>query len=403
MSSPDYDVVIVGAGIAGSTLACSLLDSGLRLAVIEAAALSFPTRTAVTSASDYDRRVSAITPLSQAIFESLQVWPTILERGVSAYSHMHVWDGDGTGSVDFAAAELDVPALGHIIENRVLTAALAQRLQDSSAVTVLAPARVVGFESQPQGPRLQLADGSEISGRLLVAADGALSGIRELANMPTREWDYGHHAIVCTVEVEHPHQATAWQRFSSSGPLAFLPLASSRGRHYCSIVWSQQTEVAKQLLELDDAEFTQALGTAFEWRLGQILQLSPRAGFPLRQRHAIDYVRPGLALVGDAAHTIHPLAGQGINLGLQDVSVLAQEIERGVQLGIGPGELALLARYQRRRKGENLLMMAAMDGFKHLFAQEALPLRWLRNTGLKLVGQALPLKQQLMRHALGIR
>ena len=316
---------------------------------------------------------------------------------------MHVWDGEGTASLDFSATELDVPVLGHIIENRVLTAALAQRVLDSGSVNVLAPQRVVGYAALPRGAQVELADGTTLTTRLLVAADGALSGIRELAAMPTREWDYDHYAIVCTVEVEHPHQETAWQRFSSTGPLAFLPLVSQSGRHYCSIVWSQQSDIAVDLLALDDAAFTRALGDAFEWRLGQILALSARAGFPLRQRHAIDYVQPGLALVGDAAHTIHPLAGQGINLGLQDVSVLAEEIMRGVELGMDPGELALLARYQRRRKGENLLMMAAMDGFKHVFQQQALPLRWLRNTGMRLVGQAVPLKQQLMRHAMGIR
>jgi 2-octaprenylphenol hydroxylase len=403
VSGPDYDVVIVGAGIAGSALACALLETDLRLALVEAGPLATAAPGRVAGVNDFDRRVSAITPLSQALLEQLQVWPMVLKMGVSAYKRMHVWDGDGTASLDFTAAELDVPALGHIIENRVLTAALAQRLLDSDRVNVLAPQRVNGYEPAAHGALLQLADGSALRTRLVVAADGALSGIRELAAMPTREWDYGHHAIVCTVEVERAHEGTAWQRFSSTGPVAFLPLASHAGRHYCSIVWSQQSDIAATLLELDDAAFTRALGDAFEWRLGEILALSPRAGFPLRQRHAIDYVQPGLALIGDAAHTIHPLAGQGINLGLQDVSVLAEEIRRGVELGIDPGELALLARYQRRRKGENLLMMAAMDGFKHLFAQQALPLRWLRNTGMRLVGQAVPLKQQLMRHAMGIR
>ncbi|MCX2980076.1 2-octaprenyl-3-methyl-6-methoxy-1,4-benzoquinol hydroxylase [Halieaceae bacterium IMCC14734] len=403
MSNPDYDVVIVGAGIAGSALACALLETDLRVGLVEASPLSTEAPTPVVEVNDFDRRVSAITPLSQALLQKLNVWPMVLEMGVSAYQHMRVWDGDGTASLNFSATELDVPVLGHIIENRVLTAALAQRVLSSGSVNVLAPQRVVGYEALPRGARVELADGTALSTRLLVAADGALSGVRELADMPTREWDYGHHAIVCTVEVERPHQNTAWQRFSSTGPLAFLPLSSQSGRHYCSIVWSQQNEIAEELLALDDVAFTQALGDAIEWRLGQIMALSARAGFPLRQRHAIDYVQPGLALIGDAAHTIHPLAGQGINLGLQDVSVLAEEIMRGVQLGMDPGELALLARYQRRRKGENLLMMAAMDGFKHVFEQQALPLRWLRNTGMRLVGQAVPLKQQLMRHAMGIR
>ena len=232
--------------------------------------------------------------------------------------------------------------------------------------------------------------------------DEALSQLRKLAGLRTREWDYGHHALVCTVETEKPHCGVAHQRFLSAGPLAFLPLASRAGRNYCSIVWSVESAPAQELLALGDEEFKQQLGLAIEHRLGAILACSDRIGFPLRQRHAIDYVQPGLALVGDAAHTIHPLAGQGINLGLQDVAVLAQELLAAHQQGAALGSLAVLQRYQRRRKGENLLMMAAMDGFKRLFAEQALPVRWLRNTGMNLVGGNGPLKRRLMRHAMGI-
>ena len=250
--------------------------------------------------------------------------------------------------------------------------------------------------------QLQLADGAALRADLLVAADGALSRVREMLDFRTREWDYGHRAIVTTVQVERPHRETAWQRFLPSGPLAFLPLPGASGRHYCSIVWSLREELVDDLLALDEPAFCAALGAAFEHRLGAVQACSARFAFPLRQRHAVDYIQPGVALVADAAHTIHPLAGQGINLGLQDVAVLAEEVSAGLARGSSPGQLDVLRRYQRRRKGENLAMMAAMDGFKRLFEQEALPLRWLRNVGMRGVGQLKPLKQQLMRHAMGV-
>ena len=253
------------------------------------------------------------------------------------------------------------------------------------------------------GVRLELEDGRSLSAGLLVAADGALSRVRDLAGFRTREWDYGQRAIVCTVETGLPHQATAWQRFLNTGPLAFLPLPGFEGRHYCSIVWSAEPDLADALAALSDREFCDAAGEALESRLGAVLDCSPRASFPLRQRHAVEYTRPGIALVGDAAHTIHPLAGQGINLGLQDVIALSEELTAGMARGEAPGSPVLLARYQRRRKGENLLMMAAMDGFKSLFGSRQLPLRWLRNQGLKWVDRSGPIKHQLMRHAMGVR
>jgi 2-octaprenylphenol hydroxylase len=229
-----------------------------------------------------------------------------------------------------------------------------------------------------------------------------MSRVREMMEFRSREWDYGHRAIVATVEVAQAHEATAWQRFLPSGPLALLPLPGEEGKNFCSLVWSLQEHLVEDVMALDDKGFCAELERASERRLGTVLGSSRRFAFPLRQRHAIDYVQPGVALVADAAHTIHPLAGQGINLGLADVAALAREIVAGHHSGTSPGQLELLRRYQRQRKSENLLMMSAMDGFKRLFEQQSLPVRWLRNAGMRTVDQMLPLKQQLMRHAMGL-
>ncbi|MEE4192017.1 MAG: UbiH/UbiF/VisC/COQ6 family ubiquinone biosynthesis hydroxylase [Halieaceae bacterium] len=407
MSGPDYDVIIVGGGIAGAALARALKDSGLRLALVEARPLDtggLGGLAPVTGTEDFDTRVSAITPASQRLLESLDAWAALPAQRLCAYQSMSVWDADGTGRVEFRASEVDAPHLGHIIENRLLTGALLAGLDRQPGITLVNPARVSDLDlAADDRVVVEFEDGSALSAALVVGADGALSRLRELAGFRTREWDYGHSALVTTVRTEQPHEACAYQRFLPTGPLAFLPLPDIDGHHYCSIVWSAETARADELVALDDDDFNAELGAALEHRLGAVLESSPRLSFPLRQRHATDYVKPGLALVGDAAHTIHPLAGQGINLGLQDVAALAEEVKASTQRGGHPGALDLLQRYQRRRKGENLLMMAAMDGFKRLFGDRKLPVRWLRNTGMHWVDRSGPLKQQLMRHAMGVR
>jgi 2-octaprenylphenol hydroxylase len=404
MSKPEFDVVIVGAGIAGGALVRALAQQDLRLALVEARPVTAALEAPAVGLDGFDSRVSAITPASQSLLQSLGVWESITATRACPYRQMHVWDGEGSASIDFDAGELDAPVLGHIIENRVLTGALLEDIDQRSELTVFSPARLQNLQREATGAcRLQLEDGRELTCQLLVAADGALSRVRQLADFRTREWDYGHHALVASVETERYHQATAYQRFMTTGPLAFLPLASQGDRHYSSIVWSAKPDLAESLQALSDEEFCAELGRSFEHRLGGIRAVSPRFAFPLRQRHAIDYVQPGIALVGDAAHTIHPLAGQGINLGLLDVAALSEELSRALGRGHSIGAMDVLSRYQRRRKGENMLMMTAMDGFKRLFEEQSLPLRWLRNTGMRLVGRAGPLKQQLMRHAMGIR
>jgi 2-octaprenylphenol hydroxylase len=222
--------------------------------------------------------------------------------------------------------------------------------------------------------------------------------VRDHAGIHARASDYGQQALVAVVATERSHRETAWQRFLATGPLAFLPLADGR----CSIVWSATSEEAQRLLALDDEMFCETLGAAFDHRLGNIVDCGERVLFPLYRQHAQAYVRPRIALVGDAAHVIHPLAGQGVNLGLRDVSELAAHVLTARQQQRDIGSLSVLRRYERARKGDNLATMAAMDGFKHLFGSRMAPVRWLRNFGLDLVDAAQPVKNRIMRSAMGL-
>jgi len=393
------DLIIVGAGMVGSTLALALEGSGLDILVLDASPLE---------AADFDPqggfepRVSALSAASQRIFERLGAWPGMSARRVSPYTDMHVWDGSGTGQIHFSAETVHAEVLGHIVENRVVQDALLETMQRRGGQRLLGAARLERLERTPQGWQLTLDDGRQLNAPLLVAADGANSAVRRLAGCETREWDYLHQAIVASVRCSEPHQRTAWQRFTDDGPLAFLPLERDGDQHWCSIVWSVTELEARRLMALDDAAFRAALGRAFEQRLGEVEEVDPRLCIPLRQRHAKRYVQPGLALIGDAAHTIHPLAGQGVNLGLLDAAVLAEVIEAAMARGERPEDIRVLSRFERRRMPHNLAMMAAMEGFERLFQADPLPLRWLRNTGLKAV-QALPeAKALFVRQALGL-
>ncbi|HBM49764.1 FAD-dependent monooxygenase [Marinobacter sp. UBA3607] len=396
-----FDILIVGGGMIGSALALGLSRQGWQVGLIEgapAASLMAPAEPA-NSVDDFEPRVSAISLASQRLLEELGAWPKVQASRHCGYREMTVWDGDGTGRIHFDAAELHARSLGTIVENRNIVRALFESLSDSS-VKLLDGVRVKAW-SREQG--VELEDGRRLVARLVVGADGALSRLRQWSGLATREWDYDQQAIVCTVRTSQNHRYTAWQRFSPTGPLAFLPLLNEAGdEHFCSIVWSQDTLEARRLMALETESFRKELEAAIERELGEVLAVSRRFAFPLRQRHAKDYIADGLALVGDAAHTIHPLAGQGANLGYGDVRALLEELGRARALGLAPDDASVLARYQRRRKGENLTMMAAMEGFKQLFARDELPVRWLRNTGMRWLNQLAPLKNRIAAEAMGI-
>ncbi len=403
-----YDIVIVGGGIVGATLACALSRSRYKVALVEAQAIEQLTAVFANDKSErdidqFDPRVSALTVASQTFFENLGVWQRIKNKRISPYQEMKVWDGEGTASIEFSAAELYQPALGHIVENSVTLSSLYEQLTSDNKITLLTGHSIRQVNLNSDCPELILENDTHIRASLVVAADGANSLIRKLSGLPTREWDYQHHAIVASVKTEKNNEETAWQRFMGTGPLALLPLSNGRVKsHYSSIVWSAVPERASELMALNDEQFCEELSRCFESRLGSVEEVSKRYSFPLKQRHAKQYVTSNVALVGDAAHTIHPLAGQGVNLGLQDVAVLADELIKASKKGLTPNDALMLKRYQRRRMGPNLAMMGLMEGFKQLFSQDSLSIRLLRNTGMRWLNGNKFLKNQVVSQAMGL-
>lgn len=406
-----FDLVIVGAGMIGAALAASLQGQGLRIALLDSATHdgllaelpSFDGGQSL-SVSSFEPRVSALTQTSLTLLRELGAWQYVQPQRVQAYQHMQVWDELGTGQVHFDAAELHSESLGCIVENQNLVKALHRLLVAESKVQGFYGQNIESLSRHGLCSSLRLSDGQALEAKLLVAADGANSFVRQRLGFETREWDYGHQAIVATVALEQGHQATAWQRFSEQGPLALLPLRATEqeAQSYCSIVWSQQTERARELMALDDTDFMAALTRASEGRLGAVRAVSERFSYPLRQRHAKTYVKPGAVLVGDAAHTIHPLAGQGVNQGFKDVVSLAEVLIKAKAQAVPLGHEYILKRYQRQRQGDNLMMMASMEGFKQLFGSASPALRLLRNVGMSWVNDQHLLKAQLARKAMGL-
>lgn len=397
-----FDIVIVGAGLVGAALACALAQSpqGKRLSIALIESGSVDTH---YDASTFDPRVVALTHASQTLLSDIGVWDSVAAERVCAYQQMHVWDGEGTAEIHFDAADVQQTALGHIVENRVLVAHLRKRLLTLSNVILLAGVDVSALENEhEQSAKITLSDGREIHADLIVAADGARSTLRDLASINTREWDYDQHAIVTTVKVEDSHQFTAWQRFMRTGPLAFLPLTKQGDSQHCSIVWSLDNDKAPEMMALDDERFCRELSAAFEEKLGRVVETDARYMIPLRQRHATHYFSHRVVLVGDAAHSIHPLAGQGVNLGLLDVVALTSEINRALTRGLPVYDTMTLRRYQRARMGSNLTMMAAMETFKRLFGSSNSSLTLMRNIGLQRVGESSLLKKIIINQALGV-
>jgi 2-octaprenylphenol hydroxylase len=380
INSADFDILVVGGGMIGSAAALGLSRQGWRVGLVESQVLDSLVTDIhpATAVDDFEPRVSALSLASQRLLDQLGVWAGVRQSRHCPYQAMTVWDGDGTGRVHFEAAELQSESLGTIVENRAVVKALFQEILDSS-VELIDGVNVSGWWQDADLSGVRLDDGRSLGASLVIAADGPNSRLRQWAGLPTREWDYDQQAIVFTVRTAQSHRSTAWQRFSQTGPLAFLPLLNEQGdTHFCSIVWSQDTAEARRLMALDDAAFATELETAIERELGAVEAVSTRFAFPLRQRHAKDYVANGIALV------------------------LLEELSRSKSARLSPADATVLARYQRRRKGENLAMMAAMEGFKYLFGRDELPLRWLRNTGMRWLDGLGPAKNRIAAEAMGL-
>ena len=386
------DVIIVGAGMVGASIACALANSSLSIALLDSSEPSFDWPT-----DGFVICFSAITHATQQFLDSLGAWAGIEAERVSPFREMHVWDATGQGVIHFDSAEIGEATLGHIIENRVIVKALHQQVALHDNIELIAPVRANALELQDEQVSLQLEDGRSLTAKLLIGADGSRSWVRQQAGISVRGWDYDQSALVTYVKTAKPHQETAWQRFLPDGPLAFLPLSEG----YSSIVWSTSPQHAQQLCEMEEARFAMELQASFEHKLGAVERVGPRAVFPLRFFETNAYVKPRLALLGDAAHTIHPLAGQGVNLGMADAEALAQVLLQAFTEHKDVGAMKVLRRYERWRRADNRSMLMTMDAFKRLFSSELTAVRWARNLGLGLTNQLTPVKNLIMRKAMG--
>jgi len=395
LASPqtDVDVIISGAGVIGNCLACSLLQQGLRVALIEARPAN-----PVTIQDNTDLRVFAITRMSENLLRSLGVWQHLPTQRLGRFDKMQVWADQG--QIEFDVAKLGESALGYIIEQQVLQYGFQQVLQQFPALQHFSEQRIEHFYPEPQQVRIKLSSGHYLSSRLLISAEGRNSHLRQLANIPVREQNYHQHALVTTLQTELPHQHTARQRFLAQGPLAFLPLADP---HQVSIVWSLPSDRAFQLQQMQRTEFEQQLAKKFQHRLGQVSSLDKPQCFPLSGHHAQQYVQNRFLLIGDAAHGIHPLAGQGVNLGLLDVACLHDVLTTAQSKQRDIGAYAILRRYERARKADNLRMLYLMAGLNELFRHPHPLVKLMRNHGLKFANQLNLFKRQAMVYAMGQR
>ena len=403
--TPDFDVVVIGAGPVGATTASLLARySGIapaRIALLapELATFVAGERTAATTDAAPELRVSALSRASEQILQAADAWERLDRSRLCAYERMRVWHAsvpaDGAEVLCFDAAELAEPNLGHIAENRALAQAALSALQAAGG-TLLAR-RATGMQSNADGVELQ-CEQATLSTRLVVGADGAHSQVREWLGIGVSAHDYQQTAIVATVATERPHQHTAWQRFLSSGPLALLPLYDGS----CSIVWSADSELALELMALPAAEFAVRLECAADRVLGSTRLCSARLAVPLQRRVAQDLIGPRAALLGDAAHVVHPLAGQGVNLGLLDAAALAEAVTAAVAEREDPGATRVLRAYEQARLTHNAVMSAALSGFNELFSRGAGPGGWLAGRLLGLAGASAVTRRWFARRALGL-
>ncbi len=391
------DVTVVGGGMVGLACACLLAREGFEVIVADAGPV------ASWNPAEIPGRVSALNLATRHLLEHVGVWDAILEGRATPYRAMSVWDSDSGARIRFDAAEEGVPALGYIVENALVTVAMLERLRQNYRVGIRHEVPIDGMESADSDAdgvvRLRLRGGETVASRLVVAADGARSTLRALAGIGADEQDFHQDAVVATLETSRPHGQTAYQVFTPRGPIAMLPLQGNQ----CSLVWSRDREDDEDLLALDAAEFCGRLEGHFGSQLGSVGLVGDRLSFPLGSRHAESYLGNRLALVGDAAHTVHPLAGLGANLGMQDAAALVETVAAARDAGKGIGSRSVLRRYERWRRGENGIAINAMKGFKRVFGSTLGPVRHSREAAFRVADGVMPLKHWLAQYALGTR
>ncbi|MFO1189384.1 MAG: UbiH/UbiF/VisC/COQ6 family ubiquinone biosynthesis hydroxylase [Alphaproteobacteria bacterium] len=395
-------VVVIGGGFAGLTLAKALADAGITTIVVEG---EDPARATDTA---FDGRASALALASRRIFEALALWPAIVPHAAPILD-IRVADGASRLFLHYDHRDVGDEPFGYIVENRHLRIALLDRVPNTAGVAFLAPARVVELDRRPNGAVVTLSDGRIVKASLVVACDGRESLQRQAAGIPVVRWSYRQAGIVCTIAHERPHQGVAVEHFYPAGPFATLPLndyagpdeARSAAPHRSSIVWTESLADAQRIMDLDDAGFHAALEQRLGDYLGAVRVIGPRWAYPLSLVHARRYVDDRLALVGDAAHGMHPIAGQGLNMGLRDVAALAEDLVEAWRLGLDLGDRPTLARYERKRRFDNVLMLAATDGLNRLFSNDIAPVRLARDLGLAVVDRMPLVKRLFMRQAMG--
>ncbi len=390
----EFEVVVVGGGMVGATLACSLARGGINVALLDTQ--KPPTEWLPDT---IDLRVSALTLASQKILDTLGVWSPMADLGVSPFRSMRVWDSIYQGELFFDSADVGEESLGYIVENRVTVAALWQMLESLVDASVLDPARVVGLQQTTDAIILKLSDDRSIKAGLVVAADGRDSTIRSLVGIEVNGWSYGQDALVTTVKPTYSHKETAYQWFLTEGPLAFLPLKNGE----CSIVWTSASRSTKKNIALSEDDFLTELEKASGGMLGKIKSAGKRVSFPIGLQFARAYTNNRVVLVGDAAHTIHPFAGQGANMGLLDAAALTELMLNARFQGRSISSRQILRRYERWRKGDNLAMLGGMDSLKRVFGVSFEPFGRLRSLGMNLINDSAILKNFLNKYAMGVR
>jgi len=378
----------------GSMLAAAVAPLGLKVVVLEN---QLPA--AFDHDSPYDLRVSALSIASENMLTAVGAWQHVQQMRSAPYQRMKVWDGEAGGATTFDSNEVGHAHLGTIVENRVIQLALHQALEDSASVSIRSPVSVKDIDVAANKVNVFLEGGEVVTTKLLVGADGARSTVRQLAGIESVNKSYPQHALVASVSTRSPQQDITWQRFMPTGPQALLPLQGSRA----SMVWYHSADEIERLLALGDADFLNEMQQAFPLDSGELISISARASFPLVCAHARHYVQARLALVGDAAHSVHPLAGQGVNMGLLDAATLAQSITRAHQKNRDIGNLSVLRPYERARRGENTAMIKILDGFYEAFKPQPLVVKKVRSGLLDSAQRLHPMRKLIMKHAMGIR